>query len=200
MQPYKKMGQKITTDASGVAASRSFVAHVVVSAADAVAADPDAVHVAIADTGALQVLNQGIVNPSVPRNITATAGGTATDIGAIQVTIEGTNYADEVITETLPAFTVDTAGTVVGTKAFKTVTLITIPAHGGLGATTSIGFGDVLGLPYLLEHNTILKTFHNDVLEGTAPTVNVDPVNIENNTIELNTALDGSKVDIYMLV
>jgi len=36
------------------------------------------------------------------------------------------NEAGEAITETLPAFTVDTAGTVTGSKAFKTITSITI--------------------------------------------------------------------------
>jgi len=56
-------------------------------------------------------------------------GGTAGDIKAVQVTITGTNYNNEVITEDLPAFTENTAGTVTGSKAFKTVTEVVIPAH-----------------------------------------------------------------------
>ena len=194
------MGQKIQTNAPGVSSDRSFPAHFQVAAADAIAASTTGIHAAIADTGVQQVITTGITNPSVPRNITATAGGTALDIGAIQVTVTGTNYADEVITEILPAFTVDTAGTVTGSKAFKTVTSITVPAHDGLGATTAIGFGEKLGLPYLLAHNTVLATYLDNVKEATAPTVTVDAAAIEGNTMDLNSALAGTVVDAYLIV
>jgi hypothetical protein len=201
MYPFNfKMGQTIQTDAPGVTANHSFLAHLIILAAAAVAADSDGILAAVADNGAEQVITEGIANPTAPRNITATAGGTATDIGAIQVTIEGTNYADEPITEILPAFTLDTAGTVSGSKAFKTITKVTIPAHDGLGATTSIGFGDVLGLPYKLGRNTLLATFLNNTKETVDPTVNVDDVNIEGNTVELNTALNGTQVDLHLIV
>ncbi len=195
-----KMGQKIQTDVPGVVADQSFLAHIEIAAADAVVGDPDGVHAAVIDTGVQQVITTGITNPSIPRNITATFGGTATDIKAIEVIIEGTNYLDEVITETLPAATVDTAGIVIGNKAFKTVTEITIPAHDGVLATTAIGFGDKLGLPYLLERNTIKDVYLNDVEEVTAPTVVADSDEIEKNTIDLNSALDGTQVDIYLYV
>lgn len=201
MYPYRfTMGQKIQTNVPGVSVDRSFLAHMIVLAAAAVAAATDGVHAAVVDNGAEQVIITGITNPAVPRNITATAGGTATDIGAIQVTIEGTNYADEVITEILPAFTLDTAGTVVGSKAFKTITSITIPAHSGLGATTAIGFGEVLGIPYKLERNTVLAAYMNNTLESVDPTVLVDADNIENNTVDLNNALAGTQVDLYLMV
>lgn len=201
MYPYnQKMGQTIQTNAPGVSCDHSFLAHIQVAATDAIAASTTGIHAAIANTGVQQVITTGITNPSVPRNITATAGGTALDIGAIQVTVNGTNYADEVITEILPAFTVDTAGTVTGSKAFKTITSITVPAHDGLGATTAIGFGEKLGLPYLLAHNTVLATYLDNVKEGTAPTVAVDAAAIENNTMDLNSALTGTVVDAYLIV
>jgi hypothetical protein len=196
---YDPRKSKLKTDA-GVDIDRAFLAHFIVAATDATAADTDGIHLAVADTGLQQEITDGITQPSVPRNITATAGGTATDIGAIQVTIEGTNYADEPITEVLPAFTLDTAGTVTGSKAFKTVTKIIIPAHDGTGATTSIGFSEALGLPYRLEHNTVQMAFLNDSKEATDPAVTVDPANIENNTMDLNTALNSSKVDAYLVV
>jgi hypothetical protein len=201
MYPYNhKFAQKLQTDAPSVACDRSFIAHFQVNAADATAADTEGILAAVTDTGEQQEITTGITQPSVPRNITATAGGTATDIGAIQVIIEGTNYADEVITETLPAFTADTAGTVTGTKAFKTITKIIIPAHDGLGATTSIGFGEKLGLPYKLAHDTVLATYLDNTKESTAPTVTVSPTNIELNTIELNSPLAGKDVDVYLMV
>jgi len=172
------------------------------AAADAVAADTDGIHAAVTDTGEEQTITTDITDPAIPRNITATAGGTAADIGAIQVVITGTNYDGEEITETLPAFTVNTAGIVSGSKAFKTVTEIVIPAHDGTGATTAIGWGDVLGLPWLLARKTNLykQTFLNNVAESTEPTVTVSASAIESNTIDLNSALNGTAVDSYFFI
>lgn len=201
MTPFKRMGQRIRTSAPGVSLLMAFLCHFQVTAANAVAADTDGVHASLDGTAHAAVIT-GITSPAVPRNITATAGGTAGSIKAIQVVVTGTNYADEVITETLPEFTVDTAGTVSGAKAFKTVTQIDIPAHDAASATTIIGFGDILGLPYKLAHDTILpgKTFLNNVKETTEPTITVSASAIESNTIDLNSALDGHVVDTYLVV
>jgi hypothetical protein len=66
--------------------------------------------------------------------------------------------------------------------------------------TVSIGFSDILGLPYLLPHNTVLFACLDNAREGTAPTVAVSATAIESNTIDLNSALNGKDVDIYLLV
>ncbi len=202
MYPYNhKRGQKIQTDVNGVSLDRAFLARFQVAAVDAVAADADGVHASInASAAEVTEVTTEITNPAVPRNITATVGGTAGSIKAVQVTITGTNFADEEITEDLPAFTADTAGIVTGSKAFKTVTGISIPAMDGAGVTVTIGWGDKLGLPYLLSHNTVLFAFLNNVKEGTAPTVAVSATEVESNTIDLNSALDGHVVDAYLLV
>jgi hypothetical protein len=201
LYPYNhKIGQKIQTNIDGIEVDRSFLAHFQASATNAVAASATGVHDAVTDTEEEVVITTEITSPAIPRNITATAGGTAGDIKAIQVTIAGTNYADEVISEDLPAFTVDTAGIVTGSKAFKTVISITIPAHDGTGATTSIGWGDKLGLPYTLTHNTVLSAFLDNTLESTAPTVTVSSTAIESNTVDLNSALNGKVVDVYLIV
>jgi hypothetical protein len=160
----------------------------------------DAVHDAVTDTGEEVIVTEDITNPDVSRVVTATAGGTGGDIGAIQITINGVNDADEIISEELPAFTVDTPGTVTGSKAFKKVTSVVIPAHDGTGATTAIGIGDVLGIPFKLDHNTILKTYLDNVLEGNEPTITTSNTVLESNTIDLNSALDGSKIDVYLIV
>jgi hypothetical protein len=154
------------------------------------------IHAAVTDTGVQVVVTTGITNPDVPRNVTATSGGTAGDIGAVQVIIAGTNINDEAITETLPIFTANSPTTVVGAKAFKTVTSITIPAHDGVGATTAIGFAEVLGLPDVLTRNTALRAFLGGVLEGTAPTVVFDSDEVEKNTVDLNSTLNSSAVII----
>lgn len=179
---------------------RAFLAHLHLTATEAAAASATAVHAAVTDNGSDRQITTGITNPPYPRNITATAGGTANDIKAIQVTIHGTNEADEVISETLPAFTVNTTGIVEGAYAFKTVTQIDIPAHDGTGATTSIGFGDKFGLSHLLSHDTVQQAFVNNVEEVTAPTVVVDNDELHKNTVDLDTALAGQVIDLYYYV
>jgi len=153
------------------------------------------IHAAVTDDATQQVITTGLTNPDVPRVVSATAGGTAADIKAIQVIVEGTNDDGVVITETLPVFTVNSAGTVTGLKAFKTVTKITIPAHDGTGATTSVGSGAALGMPYALSKDTIVAAFLNGVYETTRPTVKVSTA-VENTTVSLNSALDGNAVQV----
>lgn len=64
----------------------------------------------------------------------------------------------------------------------------------------SIGWNDKLGLPYKLAHNTVLEAFHDNTLEGVAAAVTVSSTAVEDNTIDLNTALNGKTVDIYLIV
>lgn len=157
--------------------------------------DADQVLAAYTDDGAEAVfVDADLTDPDVPRNITATSGGTAGDIAAVQVIITGLNVWGEEITETLPVFTENSATTVVGDKAFYRVTGATIPAHDGTGATTSIGTGAKLGLPATLTRNTVVAAYLGGTKEGTAPTVAVDSDEVEKNTVTLNSALDGSDV------
>jgi hypothetical protein len=179
---------------------RGYIAHIEVPAAAAVVASNTAVLAAVTDDGTTQEITTGITSPAYARVISATAGGTAADIKAIQVIIEGTDMDNKTITETLPAFTVDTAGTVTGTKAFRTVTKVTIPAHDGTGATTAIGFGAALGIPYKLAHNTVLLAYRDNTREGTLPTVTTSATVLDANKFTLNSALNGTKVDVYLVV
>lgn len=162
--------------------------------------EAEAVSFTSGQTATADILEDDILDLPCGRNITATAGGTSGDIKAVQVIVEGTNINDETISETLPIFSADTTGTVVGSKIFKTVTKITIPAMDGTGATTAIGFGDILGIPYLLEHNTVLRACLNNVAETTAPTVTASATVIESNSVDLYSSLDGHIVDIYLIV
>jgi hypothetical protein len=83
----------------------------------------------------------------VPRRITATTGGVASDIDEGQVTIMGTDPSGAQISEVLPKFTAGSAGTVTGDLLFKTVTSVTIPKQAGRRATTAIGFADDVAKP-----------------------------------------------------
>ena len=195
------LGQLMQTGVKGVSVDRGFLAHFQVSAANAVAADADGVHAAIACSADTTVtVETGFTAPAVPRSITATAGGTAGSIKAVKVKVYGTNYLDEAISEELDAFTVDTAGVVESDKAFKTVTKVEIPAMDGAGVTVTIGFGDKLGLPFKLAHNTVLFAFLDNTKEGTAPTVTTSATDFEGNTLDLNSALAGKVVDAYLIV
>lgn len=196
MTPYKhNFGQIIDTDVDGVSVDRSFLAHFQIAAAKATAASNVNVHAAVTlgETGTN--VTTAITNPSVPRNIIikGNASGMIGDVG-----ITGTNYKGEAITEVL---TVNGATAVVGTKAFKTVTLLQFPGKtNASGDTVSVGTGEILGLPYLLAHNTVLETFKDNALESTAATVTVSATAIEGNTIDLASTLNSKVIDVYLIV
>ena len=157
------------------------------------AASTTAVLAAVTDNGSQQVITTGITNPDVPRNITATAGGTSANITAVQVVVAGTDIDGLPITETLPAFTAATAGTVSGAKAFRTVTSITIP-HNGTGVTTAIGKGTAVGLNRRLSRDTVVNAYLNGVRETTRPTVAFSATASSGNTVILNSTLNGTPV------
>lgn len=66
----------------------------------------------------------------------------------------------------------------------------------------TVGWNDKLGLPYMLAHNTVIPgmTYLDNTVESTDPTVPTDADEIEKNTIDLNSALDGTQVDAYLIV
>lgn len=140
-----------------------------------------------------KVVTTNITNPDVPRNLTVT-GNQAGVAG--NVVIVGTNMADETITETIVAAN---NTTVVGNKAFKTVTQITFPALVGAGDTISVGTGAKLGLPYKLKYACQV---HNAIFNGADETIvaqAVSPTAVDGNTITLTNALDGVK-DLELIV
>lgn len=160
------------------------------------AASTTAIHAAVTDTGVEVEVTTGITDPDCPRALSATAGGTAGDIKAIQVVVAGTNILGEAISETLPVFTVDTAGTVSGALAFATVTSITIPAHDGTGATTAVGTLKILGLPDAAAVRLVESAILNGTVEGTLPTLVKDADEIEKNTLSTNSSLAGTELAV----
>lgn len=187
-------GQTLRTNA-GTEAESAFLAHLKIPAADAIAPSATTVHAAVALTTAAQVIKTAISNPATPRNLTVT--GNAAEITG-NVIVKGTNYSGATISETIA---LNGAATVAGTKAFKTITEIDFPVKtNASGDAVSVGIGSALGLPYLLAHNTIIKTFLDNVVESTAPTITVNAAAIESNTITLATALSSKVVDLYLIV
>jgi len=187
------MSQLIQSDVDGVSADRFFGAHISIS--EPAAKSATAALAATAMTSETQTITEGLTDPDVPRN--ATVKGNASGITG-DVTINGTNYADEEISEVIA---LNGATEVQGNKAFKTFTSVELPAETHAGTdTVSIGLGDKLGIPYKLPHNTVLAAHLNNVKESTAPTVACSSTNIESNTVLLNSALDGNDVAIYLMV
>lgn len=155
---------------------------------------------AFTDKGVNSIIKTAtITNPVVPRNVTSTAGGTAADVAAISPIVNGKNVDQVTITETLPAFTVNTTGIVLGSKAFASINYIDLPAHDGTAATTSFGTGAKLGLGTALSRDTILNAYLDDVREATRPTVVTDSDEVEKNTVLLNSTLNGGAVRVDYL-
>lgn len=187
--------QKLKTDAEGVRIDRAFVAHFQVDADKATAGDNAAILVATELTAEAQTITENIAQPNnIPRNISV-VGNVAGITG--NVTISGINYNNDPITETL-VLNGNTA--VLGNKAFKTITEVGLPVQTADGNTVSIGVGEKLGLPYKLFNKIVLYASLDNVAEATAPTLTIDPEVLENNTVKLNSALDGKVVDMYFLV
>lgn len=198
--PYNPaFGQEQQTGASGVLVNRAYPTHYQVGTAAASATSGSAVHAAIQDNAGTQTVTTAITSPLAPRNIIAVAGGTAADIKAIAVVIHGTDFNGAVINESLPVFTENTAGTVAGSKAFKTVGTIVLPPHDGTLATTSIGWGDKLGIPDMLSRNSVMLATLDGVYETTRPTVAYSGSVLASNTVDLNSALNSTLVDIFYL-
>lgn len=185
------------TDAEGVLTYRGFISRYHVGTADASVTSATGIHAAIQDNAGTQTVTTAITNPTVPRNIIAVAGGTAADIKPIAVVLHGTDFNGAVITETLPVFTENTAGTVAGSKAFKTVGTIVVPPHDGTLATTSVGWGEKLGIPDMLSRNTVMLATLDGVYETTRPTVAFSGSVLASNTVDLNSALNSTVVDIF---
>lgn len=140
-------------------------------------------------------------DPDIPRNITVTvtAGDTADTMGTI--TIDGTNYLDEVITEDI---TPVAGSTIAGLKAFKTVTAVTgagwvIDGAEGTEDAITIGTGNEIGLPIALTDTAqIPLAILGTTITAHNPTVTTT---VENATIDMSAGTyDGSKSAIVFIV
>ena len=136
-------------------------------------------------------------SPDVPRNITVTRTVVDTADTPGTITIDGTNYNDEVIQEVI---NVGAHGvTVAGTKAFKTVTAVTgagwvIDGVEGTPDTITVGYGNELGLPVSIAATTqAMLAILDTTITAHNPTVG-DPATVEESTVDLSAGTyDGSK-------
>ena len=139
----------------------------------------------------------------VPRNITATS---TTAVADTVFTITGYDVYKQKMVE---QFTIAAAGSAAaGKKAFAYIYSIAIYSAGDITTdTVTVGWGDVLGLPYAITAKSdVMQAWFNDVYETTAPTTVAGVTSTATattgdvrGTIDLNSALDGSTVVAYVV-
>lgn len=161
-----------------------------------------AILAATAGASTTQTITAGITQPDAPRVLSLTVGGTAAGVQSSSVVVSGMNFEGKPITETFNT-TAGTTGTLNGTKAFRTVTSVFIPAQVGTTATFAVGTLNIFGLKHrLFRNNTTVKVYTATgvgvgmytglVLQG-VPTVNANESLLELNTVQPLNAPDGTK-------
>lgn len=140
------------------------------------------------------------------RNLTA-AVTHATSVVAMTILISGFDLNKNPLSELLTIAATGTSQAAAGKKAFKYIESYAIVSAGDATTNTlNVGFGDVLGLPYVLgEKSDLLQTWFNQVVEATVPTVVVADTGTVSTTsgdprgtIDLNSASNGSSVRVWM--
>lgn len=175
----------------------------------AAAGTTTAILAATAGSSSPQTITAGITQPDVPRVLSLTVGGTAGGVQSSSVLVNGFNFEGKPITEAFNT-TFGTTGTLNGTKAFRTVTSVVIPAQVGATATFAVGTLNVFGLKHrLFKNNTTVKVYHATgvgvggytgvTLQG-APTVAAHDNLLELNTVQPLTAPNGSRFFIIAYV
>jgi hypothetical protein len=136
-----------------------------------------------------------VAQPDVPRNLVITPGGSTAAVAACAVTVTGTDYLDQVISEDF-AFLENASTATTGNKAFKSVSSVLFPANceeDAFAATWSIGYGEKLGLSKCMDQagHVIFSTVAG-AYESTRPTMAADASVISKNTADFNGTMNGA--------
>jgi len=197
MNPFNpNMGQTIKTNAGSHVVDRGFIALYHIDGADAPTAA--AAYILAATTladGVTTTKNAAALakQPECARVLSIT-GNAATAIG--NVVFSGKDLGGASITETIVS---TGAATVVGTKAFAYIDSVVLPARGAPGDTISIGTADKFGIPYKLTRNTVLAIYNNNTAT-TVAAIGTSTSELCKNFIDPAQALNGSDVDVYLIV
>ena len=147
------------------------------------------------DATALTV-SSGLGSLDYSRNLVITPTGTTADVGTCTITVTGTNFANDTITEDF-AFSANQSSATTGAKAFKTVSSVAWAAaceDSPFGAQWNVGSGEKLGLSRCMANaGDWLNAIAGSTIEGTAPTVAINASALESNTVDFNTAYDGAE-------
>lgn len=211
MYPFNfNRGQTIQTSVPGIVADMGYIANLAWTALEAAAADTDGIFDGIVAPDGTAVpagttvtktvaADEFVAQPPCARNVTVTiAATTAGHVKAAAIVVTGKNLADETITESFTP-TVDTPATLVGAKAFKSITSVAVPPQDGDSVTVDVGFGQLIGLPYKLAKKRVILTLNDGVVD-TAPALTISASALESNTVDFNGSLDGSVMDMSIIV
>jgi len=186
----------LRTDVFGMPVHKLSVAHIHLTADQACAADADGILAdAVLDNEETTEVTEFLNPMPYARNVTVVASASTGENA--KVIVHGTNIADKPISE---EFALTGTTPVVGSLAFKTITKIVLPVAAG-SETIDVGWGDKIGLPFIMSDKPLTFALQAGVLETTAPTLAVDADEIEKNTIDLNSALHDEKaVDVFLFL
>ena len=186
------------TDVTGTDNAAYIISMQLISNADAVSGGEDYIlnDAVLNETENVYTVWANELTDDVPRALVADPDASFTGT----ITFYGTDMNDEEISEVL---TYSSDGAQTTAAAFKDLTNITVSARTGGGDTTvDVGLGSRLGLnTKLTDAAQVAHTSVDNVLETTLPTVTVSATTLSLNTIDPNTANDGTKdVKVYMMV
>lgn len=138
-------------------------------------------------TNAAQTVSTGITNPDFPRALSIT-GNNGNVTGNVVIT--GTNIRGETITNTIAA---SGSSTVVGTKAFASVTSIQLPSFGADDTETiSVGISDKLGLQSIPWSTDVESEHSGNAVDTGGTLLTRDADEIEKNLYDPTTECDAS--------
>lgn len=191
LRPYNhKYGQRIETDVDALGTDRAFLAHLQWD--EPIAGATLGTAMALGDDASSKTSDLPEID--VPRTLSVVTNKTDT---TSVVKITGTDISGAVIDESL---TLNSSTPKAGLKAFATITKIDLPAKVDEAQTVTLAATNVLGMPYRLAHDTVLAMYLDDVKKTSSTEVKTDAAVISKNTIYLGTALDGTAVDVYLIV
>lgn len=196
------MGQVMQSNVKGENPDLAFISHLTWEGPLAAGEDSTGLGQVVTSAAAVTAVDvSAIVQPDVARNVVINPTGTVADIAAGNITVTGMDIAGNVISEDI-AVVADQAHDTLspGSKAFASITAISIPIQDGAAAKFFFGYGDKLGLPYKRDVIPVIAAYLDKVKEGTAPAIAVSALNLESNTINLDSALNGDQVDVYLIV
>jgi hypothetical protein len=189
LYPIPVLTQQKAQGAAGVPpADMGYISYLVEHAVTPPTVSATGVHAAISLTAAAQTVSTGFSQPSMAMAVSV-KGNTSGITGNVAIT--GWNLAKETITDTIA---LNGTSTVAGTKAFRRITSIALPARTHVGDTVSIGTTKVIGLPYKLSGTWRLIKVNLGGTDDESPTITASATALESNTVTPSGTPDGAKV------
>lgn len=182
---------ELGTDVYGVTINEMRIGHISYASTQTVASDADGILALQALDKAGDVVTTFLKQPPYARNLTVVASADQTG----KVVVEGLDIAGNLITE---EFTLNGTTPIVGKLAFSKVLKVTLPVKVAT-ETIDLGWGELIGLPFRLASSPLCWAL-DDGVAMTAPTFTVDATDLAENVVDFDGSLDGSVLDLFMVI